>query len=218
MGPVFLVDEPPAPSPKTGLVSPRHAANVFVLACLAACTVDPDSGRADFETAAAETGSGPSPTSPPATTNDPELPTTTTVDGDASSGSDAGGDDPDEPKLDVAGPGVDPDAQTPATRSTSCSGIVGPLTSEGSPQSWFDTVVAAKGGIETNAVMVTLSHGTRTCPPDFNAGELPGGGLEVLPTLFTHGFQGCIDDDFGEIFSSAIDVVSTACTDFTPVG
>ncbi len=94
----------------------------------------------------------------------------------------------------------------------------GTLTSPGDPISWFETVVASKGGVESNVVMLTLTHGTNSCEPNFEMGELPGGGLEALPGLFTNGFHGCIDGDFSEIFSEALEVVSTACTNFTPVG
>ena len=90
--------------------------------------------------------------------------------------------------------------------------------SSGSAGTWYDTVVAAKGGIAENIVVVTLSHiNGGTCPPSdvfFNPAD-----IQTFTEMFgENGFQGCITGDFGAIFMEATGVIEEACNNFVPPG
>lgn len=90
--------------------------------------------------------------------------------------------------------------------------------SSGSATTWFDTIVAAKQGIQENIVVVTLSHinGGMCPPPDafFNPAD-----IQTFTEMFgENGFQGCITGDFGQIFSDATGVIEEACNNFVPPG
>ncbi len=90
--------------------------------------------------------------------------------------------------------------------------------STGDPNSWYDTVVAAKGNIPENIVVLTLSHiNGGLCPPgeDF----FDPGGIQTFTELFgDNGFMGCITGDFAAIFSEATGVIDAACDNFMPPG
>ena len=90
--------------------------------------------------------------------------------------------------------------------------------SSGSAITWYNTVVAAKGGIAENIVVVTLSYiNAGTCPPGdvfFNPAD-----IQTFTEMFgENGFQGCITGDFGSIFMEATDVIEEACNNFVPPG
>ncbi len=90
--------------------------------------------------------------------------------------------------------------------------------SNGDATQWFNTVVAAKGGIQENIVVVTLSHinGGACPPPDvfFNPAD-----IQVFTEMFgDNGFQGCITGDFGQIFNDATAIIEDACNNFVPPG
>ena len=87
--------------------------------------------------------------------------------------------------------------------------------SPGDAQSWYNTVVAAKGGIPENVVVVSLVH-FGGCPP--TDGFLSGD-IEPFTNLFgDNGFLGCIADDYGPIFTEAVGIIENACDNFQPPG
>lgn len=92
-------------------------------------------------------------------------------------------------------------------------------TSQGTPQDWYDAVVAAKGGLEENAVALVLTnYEGGSCPPATI--DLDGANLIEFAELFgDNGFVGGIcEPDFGPIFDRAVAVVSSACANFVPPG
>ena len=99
--------------------------------------------------------------------------------------------------------------------------------SPGEPSTWFEDLVAIKGGEEDHVVVVSLVG------PDAEAGSMcpeldkcNGGieGAEVAPRIleftrmFTYGFIGPVCEDYGPIFQESIAVIKTACEEFGPVG
>jgi hypothetical protein len=97
--------------------------------------------------------------------------------------------------------------------------------SPGEPPDWYDGLVAAKGGVESNIVVLALVGPTdASCPmlDKCNGGEL---GAELSPRLvqfaemFTYGSVGQIcAPSYKQFFSDAISVIDTACENFTPPG
>jgi hypothetical protein len=100
--------------------------------------------------------------------------------------------------------------------------------SSGEPAQWFADLVAAKGGVETNIVVLSLigPPGPDPAPcPVFDKCEEGADGAEVaervafFTTMFTHGIVGRIcEPSFGNFFSEVVGVISTACDNFVPVG
>ena len=99
--------------------------------------------------------------------------------------------------------------------------------SAGSPNEWFDAVVEARGGIESNIAVLSLvnweeSPGAGPCPPCGSIGCDPvydTRHVQTFTEMFTHGFMGglCVED-YGDYFAEAVDVVESACSSYTPVG
>lgn len=91
-------------------------------------------------------------------------------------------------------------------------------TSPGDPDAWFDAVVAARGGVESNIVMLTLAnYAGGPCPPEMNVND--GANLVEFTEKFTHGIVGGVcEADYGPYFAQAIAVIDDACDDYTPVG
>jgi hypothetical protein len=100
--------------------------------------------------------------------------------------------------------------------------------SSGDPAQWFENVVAAKGGIEENVVVLALVG-----PPGPDPAVCPvldkcnGGsdGAEVsermtsFTTMFTNGIVGRIcEPSYGTFFAEAVGTISTACDNFVPIG
>ena len=100
--------------------------------------------------------------------------------------------------------------------------------SSGGPAEWFEGVIAAKGGVEENIVVLALVG-----PPGPDPAACPvldkcvGGveGAEVaervvsFTTMFTNGFVGRIcEPSYASFFSEAVGVISTACDNFVPIG
>ncbi|MCA9718739.1 MAG: hypothetical protein KC468_28985, partial [Myxococcales bacterium] len=98
--------------------------------------------------------------------------------------------------------------------------------SPGDPTDWFNTVVAAKGGVEQNVVVLTLIG-----PPGPNPAQCPqldkcqGGiiGAEVsvridaFSKFFTYGFVGRVcENSYDAFFSEAVGVIKSACDEFMP--
>jgi hypothetical protein len=97
--------------------------------------------------------------------------------------------------------------------------------SDGEPTDWFDSVVAAKGGIETNVVVLSLvgPEGADACPALDKCnggieGAEPAPRLVAFTEMFTHGFVGRVCGDYDPFFQEAIATIESACNDFTPPG
>jgi hypothetical protein len=106
-------------------------------------------------------------------------------------------------------------------------GIIQPEDkSPGGPSDWFNAVVAARGGVESNIVVLSLlQYDGGACPPP----EFPGNpdvhdehdGIRVkeFTEMFTYGIVGGIcEPDFGPYFQDAIEVIDSACDDYVPPG
>jgi hypothetical protein len=101
--------------------------------------------------------------------------------------------------------------------------------SAGDPPLWFDTVVGAKQGIETNVVIVALvgpdgQDGNDVCPPLAKCdGGIEGAeiGTRILEftRMFTY-YSVCpvCAPDYSECFTEAISVIESACDEYTPPG
>jgi hypothetical protein len=97
--------------------------------------------------------------------------------------------------------------------------------SDGEPPDWYDAVIAAKGGIETNIVVLSLvgPTGAAACPALDKcnggiAGAEPAARLEAFTQMFTHGFVGPVCGDYEPFFQEAVATIKSACEEFTPVG
>jgi hypothetical protein len=86
----------------------------------------------------------------------------------------------------------------------------------GDPQSWYDDIVAAKGGIPENVVVVSVVN-TVEAACSFN-----DDGVNIVE--FTHMFNkngfviGICEPDYGPSFQEAIAVVDQACENYIPPG
>lgn len=97
--------------------------------------------------------------------------------------------------------------------------------SDGEPPDWFDAIVAAKGGIESNVVVLSLvgPEGAQACPALDKCnggidGAEPASRLIELTGMFTHGFVGPVCGDYDPFFQEAIGTIKSACDEFTPPG
>lgn len=97
--------------------------------------------------------------------------------------------------------------------------------SPGEPGDWFNGLVAAKGGVETNVVVLALVGPVNPACPALD--KCNGGitGAEVaarvvqFAQMFTYGSVGQIcAPSYKQFFSDAISVIDTACENFTPPG
>jgi hypothetical protein len=94
-----------------------------------------------------------------------------------------------------------------------------PPTSTGDPQSWYDAVVAAKGGIAENAAALAITnYEGGACPPD----DLGHDGVNIVSWVELFGDNGIVggicEADYGPFFEQATDVVAEACAGFVPAG
>jgi hypothetical protein len=100
--------------------------------------------------------------------------------------------------------------------------------SKGEPAEWFEDLVAAKGGVEENIVVLALvgppGPDPEACPMlDKCAGGADGAEpaerIAEFTTMFTNGVVGRVcEDSFGDFFSVAVGVISSACDNFVPIG
>ena len=89
------------------------------------------------------------------------------------------------------------------------------LASPGTPQSWYDTVVAAKQFPENAAAVALVNYAGGPCAPAEPVYD--GQNLVAFAELFgPNGFVGGICDDFGPTFAQTIDLVDDACKNFQP--
>lgn len=93
-------------------------------------------------------------------------------------------------------------------------------TSLGDPVSWYDAVVAAKGGIPENVVpLVITNYAGGPCPPT-SFGIDDGANLVTWAQMFgVNGFvAGICEPDYGPVFEQAIAVIDEACDNYIPPG
>jgi len=88
-------------------------------------------------------------------------------------------------------------------------------TSLGDPTTWYDDIVAARGDIAENVVVLALTnYAGGACPP----GSLTNDGVNIVTfaNMFgANGFLGGIcEPDYGPIFSEAIGVIANACENY----
>lgn len=96
-------------------------------------------------------------------------------------------------------------------------GMREPGTSIGTPQSWHDDVVAAKGDLAQNVTALAITnYADGPCPP-IDGGHDGVNIVDWVKLFGDHGFLGgiCLDD-YGPFFSDAVDVVAQACAEFRP--
>jgi hypothetical protein len=89
--------------------------------------------------------------------------------------------------------------------------------SSGDHNSWYQTVVAAKGGIVENVVVLSLiNYAGGSCPPEDSTFD--GQHIAAFTKLFgANGFLGGIcEPDYGPIFEQATTVIANACNNFVP--
>lgn len=90
----------------------------------------------------------------------------------------------------------------------------------GDPPDWYDMVVQAKGGLDTNVSVLTITGGMpgNVCPPaDAVEGAEDAVRLRDFTSRFTHGFLGDVcAPSYDPFFTQAVEVVESACNDFIP--
>lgn len=99
------------------------------------------------------------------------------------------------------------------------------LGSAGDPPDWYEDIVAIKGGIETNIVMLSLVGVTEGTPcPALDkcnggvTGAEPSPRLVELTQMFTHGHVGRVCGQYDPFFEEAVADIKAACEDFIPPG
>jgi hypothetical protein len=90
--------------------------------------------------------------------------------------------------------------------------------SPGDPPDWFADLVAAKLGIESNIVLLSLV-GQNDQPDIGGTGCVRGERLMELTDMFTYGFVGdvCLPG-YDAFFADAVGHIDDACETFTPAG
>jgi hypothetical protein len=94
-----------------------------------------------------------------------------------------------------------------------------PATSVGTPESWYDAVVAAKNDHPENAVALALvNYAGGPCPPS----DLGHDGANIVAWVEQFGDNGFLggicEPDYGPIFRQATSVIEDACASFVPAG
>ncbi len=104
-------------------------------------------------------------------------------------------------------------------------GNVPSMGSPGEPADWYDAIVAAKGGVETNVVILSLvgTAAPEACPP-LDKCDNGVDGAEIATRLlgftwmFTHGHVGPVCGDYDPFFQEAVADIKDACEEFVPPG
>jgi hypothetical protein len=83
-------------------------------------------------------------------------------------------------------------------------------TSAGTPMTWYDGVIAAKGGIPENAAVLALVSSS------FGSGD---NFIEFTEYFGENGFWADIGEpDYGPVFAEAVSIIENACDNFIPPG
>ncbi|MBV1862022.1 MAG: hypothetical protein KUG77_26610 [Nannocystaceae bacterium] len=89
------------------------------------------------------------------------------------------------------------------------------LTSMGTPQDWYNNVVAVKNTPENAAVVTLVNYQDGPCPPAEPVND--GQRLVEFTNFFgPTGFVGGICDEFGPTFEQAVSLIDEACSNFVP--
>ena len=89
--------------------------------------------------------------------------------------------------------------------------------SPGTPMEWYDQVVAVKGGIPENVVVVSLVNAMGgSCPPASTVFD--GVNIVDFTTMFgDNGLVGGVCDmDYSVLFADAVSIIDVACDNFEP--
>ncbi|MCA9687250.1 MAG: hypothetical protein KC457_34135, partial [Myxococcales bacterium] len=97
--------------------------------------------------------------------------------------------------------------------------VPGEESSVGDPPQWFDELVAIKGGIESNAVVLALIG--RPLPNDCNPNDTftakVGHRIKAFVDLFSYGRIGDVcAGDYAPFFNESLALISEACEGFVP--
>jgi hypothetical protein len=106
-------------------------------------------------------------------------------------------------------------------------GMLPQTGSNGEPAGWFANLVAAKAGVESNIVVLSLigppGPDPVACPPlDKCAGGIFGAEssprIAQFTSMFTNGFIGRVcEPSYASFFQEAVAVIKSACEDFDPI-
>jgi hypothetical protein len=106
-------------------------------------------------------------------------------------------------------------------------GMLPQTGSNGEPAGWFANLVAAKAGVESNIVVLSLigppGPEPVACPPlDKCAGGIIGAEssprIAQFTSMFTNGFIGRVcEPSYASFFQEAVAVIKSACEDFDPI-
>lgn len=98
----------------------------------------------------------------------------------------------------------------------------------GEPTDWFESLVAVKGDINTNVVVLSLAGPPGPQPAQCPALDKCAGGIigaEVanriaqFTNMFEYGFIGRVcEPNYDDFFAQAVGVIKSACDDFEPIG
>ena len=92
-------------------------------------------------------------------------------------------------------------------------------TSIGNPDTWYADVVEAKLGIPENVAVLALHYIPGECDPIFPDPISDGCNILEFTAMFgENGFVGCIDGEYGELFTAATDTIQQACAGLHPAG
>lgn len=98
------------------------------------------------------------------------------------------------------------------------------MGSHGDPADWYDAVIAAKGGLEHDVVVLSVvGPADGSCPPlDKCEGGVTGAEPAVrisdFTSRFSHGSLGSVcAPSYEDFFREAVEVVAQACFEFEPV-
>jgi hypothetical protein len=84
----------------------------------------------------------------------------------------------------------------------------------GTPQTWYDAVVAAKHGNPKAVVMLGLTPAFPTCP---GAGTIKGAHWAEFVAKFPNSLHESVcSTDFSPIFTQAVGIIDTTCDEFEP--
>jgi hypothetical protein len=109
------------------------------------------------------------------------------------------------------------------TEDEACGNEPG-MGSPGEPEDWFEAIVAAKGGVEQNIVVLSLiGPSVDPCPElDKCNGGIDGAEPSVrianFTWMFSHGHVGPVCGDYDPFFAEAVADIQTACDEFIPPG
>lgn len=107
------------------------------------------------------------------------------------------------------------------TEEEACGNEPG-MGSPGDPEDWFDAIVATKGGIESNIVVLSLIGPSVDPCPDLDKcnggtdGAEPAIRIANFTWLFTHGHIGPVCGDYAPFFQDAVADIKEACEMFEP--